>query len=169
MANGSTQLNRAGEFEVGHDPGFEARWWMVEKASWAVMLALLIAGVIGLFGRGPLAQHSVSAGTTEIRYERVLRYKTPTVITVNTTAAAAGGDLHVFVNRALLSRVQLERIVPQPIATFPRSDGALFLFRPSGPSAEITLVEQPGQVGVVRGAIAVEGGPAAMLRQFVVP
>src|SRR5213595_1235399 len=88
----------------GFDEQFEDRWWHVEFVGWIVMLALVVAGLAGVVGRGPIAS-ARAAGATTVEYERIARYQTPTRIVVSLPANQPQATL--FVSRSLLDRVQM--------------------------------------------------------------
>lgn len=42
--------------DVGYDESFERTWWKLERISSYVLLIFVIAGLLGVFGRGPLSK-----------------------------------------------------------------------------------------------------------------
>lgn len=54
---------------------FERRLWRVQRISWWSMGMLLVAGLLGAFGGGPLSESEVSVPGTNarLRYERIVR------------------------------------------------------------------------------------------------
>ena len=131
------------------------------------MTLLVLAGAAGAFGRGPFARARTSAPPIEVEYDRVVRYQTPTRIAINVPADSRG--TRVFVNRALLDRVQLQSVVPQPVGAEPRTDGAILLFAPTGGPGRITLIAQPSSLGLTSDAVSVDGAGTAAFHQFVLP
>jgi hypothetical protein len=137
----------------GFDERFEDRWWRTEVAAWMVMAVIVAAGVIGVLGRGPLARTTANAGPLSVEYERVVRYQTPTRITVS--IADGRPDLRIFISRSLLERVQLQSVQPLPTGSEPRSDGAVLLFAGSSAGGRVTLVAQGASIGPIAHTIAV--------------
>ena len=68
-------ISKIGDAEVGQDLAFERRWSKVQSTSWIVSAALLMAGLLGVFGKGPVAKATV--GTRQdpfyAQYERFAR------------------------------------------------------------------------------------------------
>ncbi len=63
-------LERQAEIDVGYDFLFERRWGRFERGMWLFFVLLMVAGVTGLLGRGPLnhVKKTAEDGTT-IQYE----------------------------------------------------------------------------------------------------
>jgi hypothetical protein len=82
-------LERQAEVDLGYDDAFEQQWEAFERCVWFVFMLLLIAGRVGSFGRGPLNQVKLTFddGTT-LQYERILRFKSPTVMNYSTARTA---------------------------------------------------------------------------------
>jgi hypothetical protein len=151
----------------GFDETFEDRWWHLEKMSWTAMLLFMFAAAAGAFGRGPIAQANRSDGGVSVEYDRVVRYQAPTRISLTVPASAAGS--RVYIGRSLLERLQLESVVPRPIGSEPRDDGAILLFPPHAQSGRITLVEQPAALGISNNQVGLDGGAPVRFRQMVLP
>jgi len=160
-------LSETDGIETGFDESFERKWIRFEHIVWVVMLAVVIAGLAGAMGRGPLARAQAAVPPIEVEYERVVRYQTPTEIIVRFTGET--GIQRLFVSRPLLDRLQLQSIVPQPTAAEPRADGAVLLFPQSGTSSQVTFVAQPATLGRTRSAIGVPQGPHVTFTQLVLP
>jgi hypothetical protein len=151
----------------GFDEQFENRWWRTEVIGWSVMAALVACGIVGVFGRGPLAKAKATSGPVTVEYERVARYQTPTRISI----AVNGGppDMRIFVSRSLLERVQLQTVEPPVLGSQPREDGAVLQFASGSPAGRVTLVAQPGTVGMVSHTITVDGAASIPFQQLVLP
>src|ERR1700753_3009847 len=69
---------------VGEDLDFQRRWWKFENAAWLLLVLILIADGLGVFGRGWLAktESRTPDGALDIRYERVERTGTPSEMTL---------------------------------------------------------------------------------------
>ncbi|MBV9083458.1 MAG: hypothetical protein JOZ62_12325 [Acidobacteriaceae bacterium] len=72
------------EIAVGSDLDFQRKWWRWERLVWIFFTALIIADVAGCFGRGPLAKARTrtSDGVMDISYERIERFGTPSILTI---------------------------------------------------------------------------------------
>ncbi len=63
---------------------FQRREWTVQKIGTVVLVAFVLAGLLGLFGVGPLASTTQSSpeGLVEVEYDRVTRSNTDDQITL---------------------------------------------------------------------------------------
>jgi len=154
--------------QVGFDEQFEDRWWHWEKRAWLLMIVLVILGGIGLLGRGPLAQQRLQGDGVTVEYERVTRYQAPTRIAV-TMHGGAQQPTRLFVNRSLLERIQLQSVMPRPVAAEPRENGAVLVFPPSAGNGRVMLVAEPGVIGVPRQEVGLDGRVPVEFAQLVLP
>lgn len=167
-------VSRTDDIEAGCDPEFESRWWRVQRIVWVILVLILLAGVAGLFGHGPLSEATAHPPRSQlrVRYDRLARRETPSSLKLRLEKAAlASGLVRIRLNRALLDHMQLKQIVPTPLESEPLADGARFVFRtdPSRESAVIIFIENPATPGFVEAEVCVEGAEPVRFRQFVFP
>ncbi len=160
--------------EVGYDHDFLQRWMRFEKVAWIVMVIALIAGLAGVFGRGPLAKTTVKAGDgTEIRFERVARNKTPALVEIRLPETLAGGKmLKIRIEGDLLNRGRLQRIVPQPAREIPISHGLIaeIPIDAGDQPGKIDITQEPGAPGRLWNRITLENtGTRVEFSQIVLP
>lgn len=165
---------RTDDIEAGCDLAFERRWWRLQRICWAILTLLLLGGVAGLFGHGPLSKATVhpSGSELEVRYDRLARRETPTLLELRVDKSAlASGRLAIRLNRELVDRMQLKQIVPTPLAAEPLADGVRFFFQtdPTRDSAFIIFSENPTTPGIVESEVTLEGSETVRFRQFVYP
>jgi hypothetical protein len=168
------KLSEVGGIEVGFDRNFERRWYWVQRTGWVVMIALLIAGVAGLLGRGPLSQAKTASpdGQIQVSYERLAHFRTPAVIEVFINQnVLQTGQVRLEVNGALMDGVRIQRVIPQPVSTSPLPDGAIFVFPVDATEgqAKITLVQEPGTVGLQTCTVSVNQSASVQFNQFIFP
>src|ERR1700710_3060505 len=72
------------EVAVGADLEFQKRWWRFEHILWWLFLAIVVLDLLGAFGRGYLANAVIDApdGSMKVKYERVERFRTPSLIQI---------------------------------------------------------------------------------------
>ena len=56
-----SSMQRVGDLEIEQDHDFQRRSWRLQRAGWIVLSLVLLAGLLGLFGSGPLAHATVGA------------------------------------------------------------------------------------------------------------
>src|SRR4051812_24094257 len=106
-------LSQTEGIEIGFDEAFERKWLRFEHIVWVLMIATLMVGLAGGFGRGPAVRGQASGAPIDVEYERVVRYQTPTEITIKSTSEH--GIDRLFLGRDLVDRLKLQTVTPQPI------------------------------------------------------
>jgi hypothetical protein len=166
--------DRMDDLESGCDLPFEHYWWRIQRICWVILGLLLLGGVVGVFGHGPLSHTTVhpSGSQVHVRYDWLARRETPSFLQLRLDKAAlVSGQVRIRLNRALVDRMQLKQIVPTPLTAEPLADGVRFTFRtdPSCDSAMLVFTENPASPGFVEAEVAVEGAKPVRFRQFVYP
>ncbi len=106
------------EIAVGSDLKFQRRWWRFEKAVWTFFTLILILNLAGVFGRGPLAKarKRLPDGSMDIKYERIERYGTPSILEIQFGPdAIRDGKVQVWASDSLVKALGTERVIPQPL------------------------------------------------------
>ena len=140
----------ANELAVGEDLEFQRRWWRFENATWFFFGLIVLLDLAGAFGRGPLANARKRTGdhALDIRYERVERFSTPSILTIHFGANAVhNGAVQLWTSDSVVDTLGNRRIIPQPSSSTITQGGILYSF-PTGPhpnSVEFAL--QPARPG----------------------
>ncbi len=157
---------------VGEDLTFQERWWTFERIIWSIFLLIILADVLGAFGRGWLAKAELhGAGTgMDVKYERVARAMTPSVMTINFQPTAVhDGKVELFVSDSLIQQLGTQRVVPQPERSTIGQGGITYTFAASAPPAQIQFEMQPSFPGVHGFQLQVPGMERTGARVTVVP
>jgi hypothetical protein len=167
-------VSRTEDIEVGCDLAFERRWWRIQRIGWFILVLLLIGGVVGLFGHGPLSKATLNVPGSDLRicYQRLARRETPTALELRLgKTALASGQLRLRLNQTLVEKMQLKQIVPAPLKAEPLADGVRFIFQtdPSRDSALVYFAENPTTPGFVDAEIAIDDEAPVHFRQFIYP
>jgi hypothetical protein len=162
------------DLDTSFDLPFERRWWRIQRVIWGILVLVLLGGVTGVFGHGPLSKTIVQSPGSHLRvdYDWLARRETPALLRLHLDKAAVqSGQVRIWLNHALIDQVQLKQIVPEPIEAEPTTDGARFTFRidPTADSATLIFTESPTSAGFVEAEIAVEGAEPVRFRQLVYP
>lgn len=113
--------------------------WRRERIGWAVLAVFLVAGVIGIFGAGPLSRTKISSGAVHLEYDRFVRTSAPTVLEVVVPSEPGGGEAVVSLDHAYLDRVRLRETVPQPTRMIARGDAVTFAFAAAGADVPVRV------------------------------
>lgn len=166
------QPERVGSLEITQDLDFQRREWVVQRVAWAVVAALLIAGVVGLFGAGPLSHAVASSGPLTLEYDRLLRRRAPSQYELAVSPdIATAGEVALWLDAALLEKIDIDQIVPEPTEAATGSDRIVYRFAVADPeqTAQITFHLEPSEPGAVRGRIGLIDGQELTIDQFIYP
>lgn len=158
------------ELEVDEDPRFSRREAVAERVGWIVILAVVVAGALGLFANGPLSHRTAARGAIEVHHQRFARNQGRTTIEVEVgPTAAEEGEVVVAVPQSFLDAYEVEEVFPEPASVRSALDTVELVFE-VGAGAELRAVLhlRPERTGRQRGAITV-GDDTVELRQFVHP
>lgn len=160
--------------DVEEDPGYHRRNEMFERAALVVMVLIVIAAVLGVFGHGPLSREVVGivGGPLWIEYPRVGRSGAGEVIHVHFgTGASRESESRVWVDRRLLDALRVEQIMPEPERSEAGAEGTLFVFAKHDMSrpASVTFHVLPQRAGSVKGRMGLPGGDVLGLSLFLFP
>lgn len=158
--------------DIDEDLSVQRRIWRFERIGWAGLALFVGAGLLGLFGDGPLSRGEIEApsGALAVRYERFIHNDTQTTLELRATAAQAG-PRWISVSADYAGKVRIERIMPEPERTVTTDKAVRFGFDPeqAGERRIVTIVLTPIRAGLLRAEIGVADGPSVSLTQFVYP
>ncbi|GGC66943.1 hypothetical protein GCM10011504_51160 [Siccirubricoccus deserti] len=146
------------------DLPFQHRSWQVERLSWAMLLVLVAAGLLGIFGgSGPLVAATALTPDEAIRlrYERVQRLLLRTTLLVELPRARPDGQLELRLGPEMLEGWEIHGTMPSAVVSRSGSDGVTLVFEtaPAGAGTTIRLMVEPRRVGVRRLSVAAGDGP----------
>ncbi len=158
---------------VGEDLAFQERWWSFQTIVWTVFGLILIADVLGVFGRGWLSKAKLNDASTgmQVKYERVQRAMTPSVLSIQFAPEAVhNGTVQLYVSNSLVQGLGTQRVIPQPERTALSDGGLLYTFpaQGHGPMA-VDLELQSSFPGMHGFTLQIPGMQAAGARVVVMP
>ena len=160
------------EVAVGEDLDFQRKWWRFENAIWVLFTLIILLDLAGLFGRGPIAQahRAATDGTINVKYERIERSDSPSILTVQFAASAIhDGKVKLYVSDTLVKALGTQRVIPSPLESVVGDGGVTYTFLATKPPAFADLALQPAGPGLFEFTIAVEGAQPVHAKIFVVP
>jgi hypothetical protein len=148
---------------------FMRRNWQVQRAGWLLMALVVLLGLAGLFGRGPLTRRNASAPGLTLQYQRVLRLEATESLEF-TLEARPAGEAGLELDSGFMSRTEIERIIPEPreISVSPEGQRLSFPAAGTGPVA-VRLLFVPKKLGRLRARFGTPGGTELPVSFFVLP
>ncbi|HEX7080192.1 MAG TPA: hypothetical protein VF329_04190 [Gammaproteobacteria bacterium] len=164
---------RSSDLEISEDMEFQRRTWIVERFGWAVLALIVVAAILGLFGKGLLghAEATAADGTLTVEYYRFWRMQSPMMVGVAAQTVPTGDRARIWMDRAYVESVQVDRITPEPESVEAAADRLIYVFAlaHAGEPLRATFEVEPQRPWRVRGRVGVEGGEMVMFSQFVYP
>ena len=152
--------------QLDQDLAFQRANWRFERIGWGVMAVLVLAALLGLFGKGPLSDATARTDNAALNYQRFSHWESPDRLTFH--IRAPGEQTVLRLSRAYLERVRVEEITPAPVSTRALSEWIEFKFHTGGEST-ITFHIQPQTFGLQRAQYVVDNGARVAFWQFVYP
>lgn len=170
-----SSLHRVGDLELDEDMHVQRREWAVQRIGWAVMLLVVILGVVGLFGTGPISTGSTEAGDGALAagYQRFIRHdgRTSLSFTVAGNLANESNEIELWLPTSYLEAVEVQGISPQPAESKGAGDRTIFVFSVDDPSSSIDVEFslRPRDMGRLHGEAGVTDGPTVRFDQISYP
>lgn len=155
--------------DVETSPTFDHRWFHAQTALQALLAALVVLGLTGLFGGGFLSTAHIKIGSAEVTYDRFSRRSVPIRIAIGQLALPSGEPLRVALSRELTDKTTIVRTVPPAASSRETADGVEFAFTIDHPQAPIVISVQPDRFGAFSWTLRIDGVGEASLFQIIYP
>jgi hypothetical protein len=160
------------ELAVGEDLRFQRRWWRFENGVWIFFTLVIALDLAGVFGRGPMANARAATGdqALQVKYERVERFETPSILTVNFgSKAIRQGRAELWVSEDLVKALGNQRVIPQPVDSKVGGNGVLYSFAATAVPATAAFALEPAQAGLHTLRLRIPGMEELVLKILVMP
>jgi len=160
------------EIAVGSDLAFQRKWWRFTRTIWVVFTCIIIADLLGLFGRGYFSSSEARSedGLMNVKYERVERFSSPSILRVEFGANAIhDGKIELWMSDSLLKPLGNQRVIPQPQSSIVGGGGIQYTFPATTFPVEVEFALEPMLPGVDDLTLRVAGGKDLKLRIYVMP
>jgi len=160
------------DLQIDDDMDFQRKEWRVERIGWVAMALLALAGLLGLFGDGPLAKAKAVNGPLQVEYHRFERLLSPTQMVVQVDPEAVQNEeVRLVMGRNLMEALKVSAIAPQPERMELTPDSLVYIFKVSEASApvRVTFDMETAKAGSHSGDIALENGASVNISQFIYP
>jgi hypothetical protein len=160
--------------ELEDDLAFERREWRIQRVAWALLGLVVLAGLLGFLGPGPLTRSVISPQDRAIslEYYRFERSHRMSELRISVAASAGESDrIRLWIRRAYADEMRVQAVLPPADRVDVDADRVLFSFARASPTREarILLKIEPQSTGPEQGEIGLDGGSALAFTQFVYP
>ncbi len=164
------QIARLDGLEIEQDAGFQRREWRVQQFGNGLFGVLLVAAILGCFGKGWLADAAAGAAGFSVEYERIIRWETPTQLRVHITDGSPGSDtVRVWFDAGYLARMRVTEVTPGPRWVSADSRRVTYALDLREPDASAIFHVTPTGPGRLSGRCGVADGASVELKQIVLP
>lgn len=135
---------------------FERRSWGLQRATWLVMLAIVVVAASGGLGSGHLSHANASTPLLGVRYDRILRSDSPSLISIRTTATDT--VLQIELDSTLAGVHTTTHFSPAPDAMSPTPAGSIARWRVT-PGDSVAIVATSTVHGIGRRTVRLRRVP----------
>jgi hypothetical protein len=149
---------------------FQKREWALQRVGWLALGLLIVAGLTGVFGSGPLADASVQNEWGELRYQRFVRRHADASWEFTLRRGAASGHADIALDAAFASQFKIVGIQPEPSSA--SLSGGRWIYRFEVADADESIVVfhiQPQHIGRHEGTLSVNGAAPFAVWQLAYP
>lgn len=162
------------DFQLNEDEAFVRKQYVVQRIGWVLMAALVIAALMGAFGRGPLSHKTAHSAdrSLSVEYDRFCRSQAQTELKLTASEnSVTGGTLRLGLDRKYMSTFEVVDINPRPERTDLSSEHATLVYRvpKHGGPLVVKLILEPTEPGWLEAAAGIEGKDRIVFKQFVYP
>lgn len=164
-----------GELDIQQELEHQRRVWKWQRICWVLLLLLILATLLGLFGQGLLSDAIVGDERSPLwlEYDRFGRLDAETTrLRVHLGAGAAqNGEVRFWLSREYLEKIRILQVTPQPERVEAAHDRFIFVFHAAGLDAPTTLTFQleAKRIGRLHAMAGLEEGAALSFDQFIYP
>lgn len=151
------------QLELREHRGFQERFWTVQRWAWVGYGVIIGAALLGFTGEGGLfARARLEAGSTSIDHPRFARWQTQDSISI-AFAPSGSAERRVLLSPEFVRGLAVETVHPQPARSTTSAAGEeLTILVRSDEPGTATLRIKLNAPGIVRGAVSIDGAPAAV-------
>ena len=139
--------------------------WIVQRIGWVMILLVMIAGLLGLFGEGFLSKTHPVSGEIKATYERFFRFESEMKIRVESSGGHIG---NISFPQSYLKNFKIVRFVPEPHNNTTLPGEVVYHFLPAQ-NQLVTIYLTPTNHGNISGIMKVNGTNIFSLHHFIYP
>lgn len=150
-------------------PRFELGWNRLQLSIEVLVAVVVAAGLLGLFGTGPLSSATQVRPGFAVAYQRIVRRTLQTELTISLTKPARGSTFEVLMPKSFLADMSIASASPRASAMRVEPNGIAYVFDVgTAGTGEISFDLKPKGYGAITSPFLV-GGEPVVLHQFIFP
>lgn len=149
---------------------FQRREWVVQRIGWVLIGLVLLAGMLGLFGRGPLAHRTSANPALRVEYEWLTRRDSQTSWKLTPLAPPVDGRYRVALDANWAQHFHIHAIQPQPVSARLAGGRWMYVFDARDVlGLPIVFRVEADTMGPIRGSIVLNDAQPLPIAQFIYP
>ena len=156
---------------VEEDMRMQQRVWRFERVGWYALVLVVLLGLAGLFGNGPLSDAQVMSddGRVHVEYQRLSRSGTTDNLRI-TVRGNTGEPVMLLLGGTLLREASIETLQPEPQVSLSHGRSLLLQLGTSKEGiATLYLTLRSEHVGTLEGIVSAGPGSAVRFSTFLYP
>ena len=151
--------------EIDEDLKLHERGWVVQRVGWLFILAVMLAGILGLFGEGFLSRKTATAGNIQTEYEQYFRYEAEMAIKIKSQNEHIST---ISLPQDYLKDFRIIRFIPEPLHNSTIGTDVVYNFQPAS-NQTVTVYLIPKTNGSLDGVMKVNGSNSIPLHHYIYP
>jgi hypothetical protein len=163
---------RKGDFakEMLESMPFQRREWLIQRVGWVLIALVLLAGLLGLLGRGPLGQRTSVNAALQVEYEWLARRDAQTTWTLTPLQPPVDGRHRVALDANWARHFHIHSIHPEPQSAQLAEGHWVYEFE-AREMRELPIVfhVEARKMGRLEGSVVFNDAPPLQIAVFVYP
>jgi hypothetical protein len=134
-------------YPISENMRLQDAFWAWERATWTVLVIILLIALTGLFAHGPLSKRTVTDGPLSLTYERFQRVTALAQFSAR-ISVSHGDEARLTLSPAFAENFQVADIEPRPLRSSAGPDGLELVFQaPAAGELSVTIWAHPRSFG----------------------
>jgi hypothetical protein len=156
-------------YPVREDMRLQAAFWAWERAAWAVIAAIVLIALTGLFAHGPLSEKTAADGGLSLTYERFQRVTALAQLSAR-ISVPYGDEARLTLSPSFPANFQIADMEPRPLRSSAGPRGLELVFQaPSAGALSVVIWAHPRSFGIFDLTAAADPGGRVAFSILVYP
>lgn len=151
------------DIELHDDLPFTRKSWTAERIGWGLLVAGVLAGLLGFLGPG-IFSGARAEGPLTVEFDRSERFENPGELRVRLPS----GVRNLWIENGWLEDVDVQRVRPEPARVQSRPGWTVYSFE-GEEEVDVRLVVEHKRIGRATGRFGVSPDRTVTVSQFVYP